>query len=500
MGFNLGAFAGGLAQGGVNTYKLLSEIDSQKKRDKLVDIQTQSAQDALDEEKAIKAARADTLGRVTPPTLSPNQSQAIATNDNTQAQPSAIPSAATPQAIPTGQPQAAAPDANAQPAAPAQQPYTQQQAWNDYITKMRAINPEKAAAAELANFQLKNAKRESDFNDRYDALQTDWNKKIAGIHSDITDTLAKDGAAGAIKKFGPEYKAQTGADVSLMGNNVIVKKDGKVVSQFPASELGAKLEGELSQHYTTGFADEVVKQGLFKDPKDAIAYMQKKAELRNQSITANAAAMNAETQREYQGIGGVIDRGNKAHMDVLRDAYVGKSPAAMGNQAVEAMADKVINPSTGKYYTKDEAYALGVRSAIHDPTLKGSTKQWTMSQDGTFRTNNQGIVQDYDPKSNNWITRGLPQVSKNAAGIGVSAGLGDDGQVAFKGKDGWYHSEREAVESFRGQSANTQNSQPAVDNKKYIRNKTSRGGYEYSPGAHGAGHTKAEWAAIDAGQ
>lgn len=59
MAFNLGAFAGGLAKGGMDTYQTLEAIESQNKRDALVELQTKEAEQAMKGREALRSAIAE---------------------------------------------------------------------------------------------------------------------------------------------------------------------------------------------------------------------------------------------------------------------------------------------------------------------------------------------------------------------------------------------------------------------------------------------------------
>ena len=65
MGFNFGAFAGGAAQGYVNTSKTMSDVESQKKRDALVELQTKEADQAMKGREALRSAIAEQGGENT---------------------------------------------------------------------------------------------------------------------------------------------------------------------------------------------------------------------------------------------------------------------------------------------------------------------------------------------------------------------------------------------------------------------------------------------------
>jgi len=56
MGFNFGAFAGAAGQSALSTYKTLNDVQSQAKRDELIDLQMQEAKLAMQERADLKAA------------------------------------------------------------------------------------------------------------------------------------------------------------------------------------------------------------------------------------------------------------------------------------------------------------------------------------------------------------------------------------------------------------------------------------------------------------
>lgn len=69
MGFNFGALAGGAAQGYTTTAKTMSDIEAQKKRDALVELQTKEAEQTLQGKEALRTAIAQQGGENT---YSPN--------------------------------------------------------------------------------------------------------------------------------------------------------------------------------------------------------------------------------------------------------------------------------------------------------------------------------------------------------------------------------------------------------------------------------------------
>lgn len=166
MSFNLGAFAGGLAQGGINTYRTLSEIESQKKRDEMLELQKQELKDRLDEAAAIKQLNKDTYGRVGQDSyakglqdttgIGQQQARALDVNSGDADFDRAVAQSSQGVLRENAQRQGAALPAQTE-MAPTK--YTQDQATADYVTRLRAINPEKAMQHENLGLQLKGAQR-----------------------------------------------------------------------------------------------------------------------------------------------------------------------------------------------------------------------------------------------------------------------------------------------------------------------------------------------------
>ena len=210
MGFNFGAFAGGAATSGMNTYQLLEAIESQKKRDALIDLQTQEAKQNLKErgefreagEVYNKVGGQDYAGALQTATgMGQQQAQGLSVNtgmggddfDRAVNQSTASVAlenkariAARQQGLPTDDtisptgygavqgPQSQAIMQQSQAAAAAMKPamYTREQADIDYLKRVAAINPEKALDIESKQMQiatgrssLKRIKAEDDYSD-----------------------------------------------------------------------------------------------------------------------------------------------------------------------------------------------------------------------------------------------------------------------------------------------------------------------------------------------
>jgi hypothetical protein len=343
MGFNFGAFAGGLAQGGIGTYKMLEDLESQKKRDALIEMQAQEMKQNMADRAAIKELGKDTYGKVGQEDLTGSltqtagigpqqaamlntgsgsadfdaydrqqQAQTLRGNVEYQSRPDVQSRLAqgSEAGLPTTQEQRTA-------LAPALGKYTEDQAAKDYATRLKGIDFEKGLSAEKGlmdikkgGLELKSLERTAKFNELYDTEQTNWNKTFTDKKMALDKELAMNGPNGVIKSHGAEFERLTGEKLTMDKKGmVILTKDGKETGRFPATEFKDKLDNALKMHYTEGFADHLASKGMFPDAKSAIEYGHKKIELNNQTrttaahetsakasvISANAAASNAAT-------------------------------------------------------------------------------------------------------------------------------------------------------------------------------------------------------------
>lgn len=269
MAFNLGAFAGGLAQGGLSTYKTLSDIEAQKKEAELREAQLQAIKDERTSKEALR--------------------NAIASSGDI--------SSTTPATEYAGPAPANAPQQGGY-VAPA---YTAAQKTADFQRSAIASGADPTAVQSYmsGSYQLRNAQREADFNDQFDTLKSDWDKRAATHKQEVDSILAKEGAQGVLKKYGSEFTSSTGNTLKIMGNDVIVTgKDGKPVDKFPVGQFPEKLNEAMGHRYVTGFAEELAKKGMFKNADSAIAFMHKQQELANQSKTAEASMIGAQAKAD----------------------------------------------------------------------------------------------------------------------------------------------------------------------------------------------------------
>jgi hypothetical protein len=318
MRFNFGAFAGGLAKGGMETYQMMEAIESQKKRDELIAMQAQEMKAAGEERAALKEA-AGVYGKVGGQDYAPElqrtagigaqQAQGLAVNtgaggddfdravnESTQG---VLREAAGRQgaALPT--------DAAMKPTA-----YTREQADADYLAKVRGISPDRALDVEAKQMQVKAGRREDKFNEEFDAERNKWNQQTSSLMTKFDDALTKDGANGVVREIGPEFKKITGQSISLVGNEIVVGT-GKNAEKIPAKDLRGAFESAMSQHYTQGFADSLVKKGMFKNANDAITYQLKRAELgvAERGVAVKEAVAPSEIAKNYGAANMYSNRG-----------------------------------------------------------------------------------------------------------------------------------------------------------------------------------------------
>ena len=386
----LGAFLGGLAQGGVNTYKMLEDIESQKKRDQLLELQAQEMREKADERAQLRTARLDTLGRVGQENYSGDLTKDAAIGQE-QAQGLQVNSgdAAFDAAVARSDAATLRGNAKAQGAAiPELGKYTEQQANQDYTRRLRAIDPEKAQQYEASGYALKNAKRESDFNDEYDKLRDDWNKKTGALMATFDSTFATDGPNGVIKKMGPQFKQITGQDVNLVGNNVVVGS-GKDATKIPVTQFREAFEGAMAQHYTSGFADELVKRGMFKNPSDAVQFMLKQREI-------DIKGREADIHQQFYGKGGTYERVHMARAGENRRQTAGEQM----NEKIDALASAYMkgDPSL----SKEEAIRRAAQVITRDPEARNSVV--TAADVNSFIQNNLDAVIEVDKATGKKVT------------------------------------------------------------------------------------------------
>jgi len=276
MGFNFGAFAGGAATSGMNTYQMLESIESQKKRDALLELQMQEMKQNMEDRSAIKGLAKDTYGKVgqedlTAPLaqttgIGPQQAAMLNTGSgdanfdayDRQQQAQALRSNTEYQNRPDVQArlaqgsQAGLPTTEEQRTAlaPTLSKYTEEQAQKDYANRLKGIDFEKGLSAEKglmdvkkSGIELKRLQAEDDFatwhqtqQKKIDADPVGWMKENLSAYNN-----AKKGSHLDDGKTAEVVPSADGKTFSF------VQKDskGKIVGSTPIDRSSA---AEALQH------------------------------------------------------------------------------------------------------------------------------------------------------------------------------------------------------------------------------------------------------------
>lgn len=295
MGFNFGAFAGGLAKSGVDTYTRLSEEerrDAEAKRQ--VDIHKAFLRNEQENER-LSALSNETFGRV-------GQTDTSALSPREQDNPS-VPD------LQTGLPQGFQ-----------AKPYTAEQAAAEFKTRAMGINPLKAAdyqaklqGVRRGELELLSIERAAKQDKAFDTHMEETHKSLANMRQDIQGTFDTDGMNGLVKKYGSDFKDATGNSVALMGNALVIKDSkGKVVGQpvtRPEDAINA-LSNVLGKRAMEASLEGMVTKGLFRNSAELMDYFTKRNNMETQTsnaqssrisalasqTSANASAQNAATQ------------------------------------------------------------------------------------------------------------------------------------------------------------------------------------------------------------
>jgi hypothetical protein len=193
MAFNFGAFAGGLAKGGIDTYSTLMDIESQKKKDALVELQTKEAEQAMKGREALRSAISEQGGEKT---FTPNfnGTGGMDTND----------------VAPT--------------------PVQMSAAERRSAIEQRAIA---GGADPEAAMRYTATRRTADLSNAFDSTMDKLHKESADRISTIKATAESGGLKGLAETFGPELKKAFGHDIQFKAvpgaAGEIVAMDGKKV-------------------------------------------------------------------------------------------------------------------------------------------------------------------------------------------------------------------------------------------------------------------------------
>lgn len=266
MTFNFGAFAGGLAKGGMDTYSTLSDIESQKKRDEMVALQTQQMKTEMQGKEALRSAIAD-QGGANSFTPNFNGTGGMDTND----------------VAPT--------------------PVQMSAAERRSAIEQRAIA---GGADPEAAMRYTATRRTADLSDAFDTTMDKLHKESADRMSSIKATAESGGMKGLTEKFGPELKKAFGHDIQFKpvpgAAGEIVAMDGKkVVGRY--SSLGDAtqvLEGLVGQEFESKFTKAMMQPGMFGSAKELsdFAFKRQEVGIAERSVKVKEARLPYENMKD----------------------------------------------------------------------------------------------------------------------------------------------------------------------------------------------------------
>jgi len=172
---------------------------------------------------------------------------------------------------------------------------------------MGGANPADLQTFMTGHLALGNAQRLAKLDAQFDAAMNTLHKESADRLTGIQTTAQGGGLKGLADTFGPELKKAFGHDVKYNpvpgGNGEIVVMDGKKVLTR-ITDLGqatSALEKLAQQEFADKYEKAMLRPGMFKSGAELTTYLNKREELKNQGITAQAAAKNAETNAAVGG-------------------------------------------------------------------------------------------------------------------------------------------------------------------------------------------------------
>ncbi|MFZ9326818.1 MAG: hypothetical protein ACO24H_05090 [Polynucleobacter sp.] len=330
MAFNFGAFAGGLAKGGLQTYQMLSEEEERE-------LIKEERRRRLEKERAIEAVGRDTLGRAGTQSdltesvqgaagVGPQQAQAVQSKtgdaefDRAVAQ-SAVDvmreNAARKGALPTG------------PSTVTAKEYTQEQAEKDYVRQLSAIDPRLGRQARIESFQINKLERDEKAQVKFGQAMERLDKDLATIESTL-ESKGMQGVYELAKKNGLNVKYIEPKNEGSLATVQLLGKDGKVEQIFTSASQAAQTLGEarMSRFVETeampllGDVKSIIEAmnarrtaaredrrvGLEQQRVDMEAKLlperigQMRAQIRESLSTATGKELDAAEKREYNGL------------------------------------------------------------------------------------------------------------------------------------------------------------------------------------------------------
>lgn len=238
------------------------------------------------------------------------------------------------------------------------QTYTAEQANQDYVKRMYALNPEKAQQSELAGMQLKNVKREAKLAEDFDKENLSFRDTLTKIYS-IAETGGMKGLAEAATEEGLKTKFVQGKNG--LGSIQVLGPKGDVIKTFTDVKSATEaLVGAAKTKFTQNL------ETMFGSADKAAAYYQKREEIKIQQ-------QNADTQAEFYRKGGVYQQVANTRAANSGARSGGVNSVDNQEKLINKQAEILVNGQPNRFKNIDQAKAW-----IVNAKLKGADteQQW----------------------------------------------------------------------------------------------------------------------------
>jgi len=432
---SLGLFAAGLAKGGIDTYSTLEDIERKRKeserQERALKMQETEFNQKQEERQALKDAADQTYGRVGKDALSGNlqndagigaqQAQGLQVNSGD----AAFDAADRAQLADTLRANAKAQGA----AVPELPKYTREQAAKDYADRLYAIDPTKGQQAEAGalalkkgGLEVKGLERQASFDDRFDKVMGEIHKQSATRLTDIETTAQTGGMKGLVEKFGPELKQALGADVQLVGNNIVVKTKGQKPQTISSLDQAVQaLQGAAQMEFGKNLETRLVSEGLFKSPQEMLTYFQNRRE-------ADRKDRDTDSMVEYRRTAGIKDLAAAGYYDRGGAAANKQTQGQILNEKIDAYATIMMKADPN--LSRADADKRAAQVIMRDPEAK---PEMTPADVNSFLKDQAGAVVRVDPNTKKPVRLGdLPleeqlQIARQSLGRGGMPGAAGGG-------------------------------------------------------------------------
>ena len=216
----------------------------------------------------------------------------------------------------------------------------------------------------LNSYKIRQADTTEKFDQKFNAAMDDVRKTSAARLDQISEVAKSKGMEGLVSTFGPELKKALGHDVQFKNGAIVVLDDqGKPIGQ-PITNLD-QAKGALQElaqtEYANNLKSKLMKEGLFRDEKELVTFLQKEQELKTHGISATAqtaqaaaATANAATsadelaaKKKAGTFEATANQANAAAKSSTAHAALYNSMAAVAKTNAEA--GTVIKPYLEKY-------------------------------------------------------------------------------------------------------------------------------------------------------